>query len=85
MGGASSMLAGKALDLFDPVLQRNGDQNRLIKSAPHHFYLPAPHQGAKALEIFRMRALDPFEQRTGLVQASPNGRMLLQNLHERQV
>ena len=78
-------VVGEAGDLFVAVFRRNGDQDRLIKSAAGHFHLAALHQRAQQIEIFGMGALDPFQQRAGVMQAHANRRMAREDLNERQI
>jgi heme exporter protein D len=72
-------------DLLQAVFRRNHRQDRLVKSSAGDFHLPALHQSAQLLEIFRMRPLDPFEQRTRIMQPDANRRMARQNFHERKI
>ncbi len=67
------------------VFRRNGDQDRLIKSAAGDFHLAALHQRAQQIEIFGMSALDPFEQRAGVMQTHADRRMAREDLNERQI
>ena len=67
------------------VFGRNGDQDRLVKSAAGDFHLAALHQRAQQIEIFGMDALDPFQQRASVMQTHANGRMAREDLNERQI
>ena len=64
---------------------RNHCEDRLVKSAADNFHLPFSHQPAELFEIFRMRALHPFQQRSGVVQSHVNGRVFFEKLDKRQV
>jgi hypothetical protein len=64
---------------------RNGNQNGLIETAAHHFYLSGFHQGFQALKIFRAILFNPGEQRTRVMEANVDARMLLQGFDEGQV
>ncbi len=64
---------------------RNRHQNWFVESAADDFHLPARDQGTQALEILGMRLLEPFKQRTRVVQTNTNRWMTFQRLDERKI
>ena len=74
---------GEAHDLLVAIVRRNGRQDRLVESAARDFHLAALHESAETVEIFRVRALDPFEQRPGIMEAHANRGMPRENFDER--
>ncbi len=72
-------------DLFDPIFVRNGDQNRLVKSAAHDFHLAARRERGDLLNIFGMLLGQPFEQRAGIMQPQADARVPRHALHKRQI
>src|SRR5581483_7193076 len=75
----------QARDLLLLVLRRNGNQDRLVKSAPHHLHLPAPRQLPDQREVVGPVFLHPLKQRPRIVQSHVDRRMPLQQLQERQI
>ena len=75
-------IAAEPNELHALVGVRDGNKNRLVETAAHHFYLSGLHQGFQALKIFRAILLDPGEQRTGIVKANVDTGMLLESLNE---
>src|SRR5580658_10068105 len=72
-------------DLFLAIFRRNGHQNRLVESAADDFDLARRRQSAELVEIFRMRTLDPLEQRAGVVQAEADAGMARKHFNEGKV
>src|SRR3984957_2814159 len=66
-------IIGQPRDLLLPIGGGEANKNRLIISAAYDFDLSAFHETAQSLEIFRVRALHPFEQRAGIVQSDAKG------------
>src|SRR5579864_1297841 len=75
----------EARDLLEAIAGRNRHQNRLVESAANHFGLTRSDQGAKAIEILRVRSLDPFEKRPRIVEAQADGRMPREHFDEGEV
>ena len=67
------------------VLRRNGNQDRLVEAAADQLHLPARGQFAQMVEKLRMALLEPFEQRTGIVQAHANAGMPRQAIDKGQI
>ncbi len=70
-------IGGQAGDLFVLILGRNGNEDRLVEAATEELDLAGLDQLLQANEILRPMLLDPGEQRTGIVDAKVDSRMLL--------
>jgi len=78
-------VGGETRDLFAAVFVRNRDENGFVEAASDHFDLAGAYERAQNVEIFRMEALDPFQERAGIVKASANRRMARENFDEGQI
>lgn len=67
------------------ILGRNGDEDRFVKSATDDFNLATGDEFVEAMEIFGMRAFDPFEQGPGIVETEANRGMPREKFDKRQV
>jgi hypothetical protein len=72
-------------DLVLAVLGRDGDEDRFVETAADDFNLAAGDELVEAMEIFGMRAFDPFEQRAGVVKAQMDRGMPREKFDKREV
>jgi hypothetical protein len=75
----------EAGELHPLICGRDGNQDRLVKTASQHFHLAILHQHFQELEIFRMMLFDPAEQWARIVKTHTNVRMFLEGLNEWQI
>ena len=70
------------LYLGNPVFCGQQGQNRLIKSAPHHFHLSPVHHFGNFIEIFRVVSIQPFQERPAVMERNRDFRHFLKNIQK---
>ena len=78
-------VSGKAGNLFASVFVGDRDQDGFVEAAADDFDLAGTHEGAENVEIFRMRAFDPLEKRTGIMEAGADRGVAREDLDEREI
>jgi hypothetical protein len=78
-------VVGHADELILLAFGRDGDEDRLIEAAADQFDLGALDESAEEVEVFGMMALDPLEERAGIVQADADVGMAREDLDEREI
>src|SRR6266481_4048786 len=75
----------QARNLFALIFGRNRNQDRFVETAADQFHLAGLDQLFQASEIFRPMFFDPGEQRSGIVKAEMDARVLFEMFNKGEI
>src|SRR5262249_36539588 len=78
-------IGGKSRELFELILRRDGDKDRLVEATADELHLAGLRQFFQAVKILGAMLLDPCQKRPGIVKADVNAGIFLEMFEKRKI
>jgi hypothetical protein len=78
-------IGGEARNLFALIVRRDGNKDRFVEATADELDLSGGDEGIQTYEILGAMLFDPSEQRTGIMQAHMDARMLFEEVDKRKI